>query len=328
MPVKCRGALTPESNTSDYKTTPSNLHLHPELTPRNLITTTPESNLHRMSGKDIWYGAAAGCVGKLIEFPFDTVKVRLQLSHTPNSTVALVRDMLASEGFVNGFYKGIKAPMVGACAENAVLFLAFQYGQSVVSNVFHLNTDHLASVCLSGAFSGFAASFVLTPVELVKCQLQVSNLHRHLRHESYGSIVRRILADNGVKGLWHGLSSTLLREVSGTAVWFAAYEQMAAWLKRNNPNYQNANLLASGAFAGVCFNLAIFPVDTIKSNIQTHDIVALTPAKLRFSQAVTNQLAKSGGVRNLYSGLSVTLVRSIPANAAIFYVYEWLKQTF
>lgn len=279
--------------------------------------------------KDITYGAAAGCVGKIIEFPFDTVKVRLQSSHTPNKTLELIRTTLKNEGFFNGFYKGIRAPIVGACMENAVLFSAFLYGQSLVTSTLHMPKESLFNVCLAGSFSGFAASFVLTPVELVKCKLQVANLHSHSRHESYGSILKKIVAQKGVSGLWHGLHSTLLREVGGTAVWFAAYEESAIFLNNVYPQgSQTLNLLAAGATAGFLFNLSMFPIDTIKSNIQTHDITSGLQNRLSFAEALKSQLAKKGGPRNLYNGLSITLVRSIPANAAIFYVYEWLKRTF
>lgn len=278
--------------------------------------------------KEVAYGAAAGCVGKLIEFPFDTIKVRLQLAPSQLSTVQVISSTFKQEGLVNGFYKGIRAPMVGACLENAVLFLAFQYGQEMVRNGTSLNPSGLVAVCASGAFSGFAASFVLTPVELVKCKLQVLNLHLHSKLASYGSVVLKIIKREGVVGLWHGLSSTLLREMAGTAVWFATYEESLGALRKHNPKAENTNCLVSGAAAGFMFNLSIFPVDTIKLVIQTHDVTLPTLGKLSFGQAVANLTARKGGLLNLYNGLSITLVRSIPANAVIFYVYEYLKTNF
>lgn len=278
--------------------------------------------------KEITFGAAAGCVGKIIELPFDTIKVRLQLAHAHLSTLNVISSTFRNEGFFNGFYKGIRAPMIGACMENAVLFSAFQYGQEMVRKFTTLHPSSLLAVCASGAFSGFAASFVLTPVELVKCKLQVSNLHSHSKSESYGSVVQKIIKREGLPGLWHGLSSTLLREMAGTAVWFATYEETLAFLRKNNGGSENTNLLASGAAAGFMFNLSIFPVDTIKSVIQTHDITLRTHGKLSFAEAFTKLAARKGGILNLYNGLSITLLRSIPANAVIFYVYEYLKTNF
>lgn len=278
------------------------------------------------AGKEITYGALAGCLGKLIEFPFDTVKVRLQSANVSNSTFQVMAHTFKNEGILNGFYKGIRAPMVGACMESGVLFSAYQYGQEFMGKV--TKKDSLTSVCTSGAFSGFAASFVLTPVELVKCKLQVANLSSQTSHESYGSIVRKILKNEGPLGLWHGLNSTLVREMAGTAVWFASYELTVKFLRKHNPNAETTNLLLSGATAGFLFNLSIYPVDTIKSNIQTFDMTTGSKTKLSFASAVARLTARKGGFRNLYNGLSITLARSIPANAAIFYTYEWLKRNY
>lgn len=278
------------------------------------------------AGKEVAYGALAGCLGKIIEFPFDTVKVRLQSANLSASTFQVMSQTLKKEGFFNGFYKGIRAPMVGACMESAVLFSAYQYSQEYMAKF--TKPESLHSVCISGAFSGFAASFVLTPVELVKCKLQVANLNTHTSHESYSSIVKKILKNEGPLGLWHGLNSTLVREMAGTAVWFASYELALKFLRNKNPGNDNTNLLVSGATAGFMFNLSVYPVDTIKLNIQTFDMTTGSKTKLSFAAAVARLTARKGGIRNLYNGLSITLARSIPANAAIFYTYEWLKKNY
>lgn len=278
--------------------------------------------------KEVVFGAAAGCVGKLIEFPFDTVKVRLQLSLSRLLTMQVVASTFKQEGLFNGFYKGIRAPLLGACLENAVLFSAFQYGQEIVHSTTSWSRTGLPSVCASGAFSGFAASFVLTPVELIKCKLQVLNLHQHSKKASYGTVVAKIMQKEGLAGLWHGLGSTLIREMAGTAVWFATYEETLALLRKRNPAAENTNCLLSGAAAGFMFNLSIFPIDTVKLVIQTHDVTLPALEKLKISEAVRTVVGRRGGIANLYNGLSITLVRSIPANAVIFYVYEYLKTNF
>lgn len=280
------------------------------------------------AAKEVTYGAIAGSLGKLIEFPFDTVKVRLQSSHHPASTIKMVLSIFHNEGLFNGFYKGIRAPMVGACMESAVLFSAFQYGQQGLAKVTDLPADSLVRVCAAGAFSGFSASFVLTPVELVKCKLQVSNVNSATANVSYMSIIRKILHNEGPIGLWHGLNLTLLREMGGTAVWFASYEQSLKFLNKKNPQKETMNLLVSGAVAGFMFNLSIFPIDTIKSIIQTYDMTSGLSKKLTFVSAFKHLTGRQGGVRNLYNGLGITLVRSIPANAAIFYTYEFLKKNY
>ena len=76
--------------------------------------------------KDIVCGATAGVVGKFIEYPFDTVKVRLQ-SQPDNVPLRYTgpldcfKKSLQREGFT-GIYRGISAPLVGAAVESSALF--------------------------------------------------------------------------------------------------------------------------------------------------------------------------------------------------------------
>ncbi|CAI5758624.1 unnamed protein product [Candida verbasci] len=283
--------------------------------------------------KEISIGAISGMIGKLVEFPFDTIKVRLQSNHHPPiSTFQMIKQTFTQEGVINGFYKGLKAPLVGACLETSILFTCYNFSNVYLTKSFHLSDDNFAVKCLSGAFAGFAASFILTPIELVKCQLQVSNLVTRTGStniHTYSTIIMKILNEKGIIGLFHGLESTIVREVFGTSIWFGTYEYINQYYRNTKDTYiknESLRLLISGAMAGLTFNLSVFPIDTIKSNIQTFDLRNHGKPKLNSWQITKYILSKPGGFKNLYNGLGITLIRSIPANAIIFYSYEVLKQ--
>lgn len=78
--------------------------------------------------KDIICGSTAGIVGKYIEYPFDTVKVRLQ-SQPDNVPLRYTgpldcfKKSLQRDGFI-GIYRGISAPLVGAAVETSTLFFS------------------------------------------------------------------------------------------------------------------------------------------------------------------------------------------------------------
>ncbi|KAI5949504.1 ORT1 [Candida theae] len=287
--------------------------------------------------KEIAFGAVSGMVGKLVEFPFDTIKVRLQSNNShPVSTMSMISRTFRNEGFM-GFYKGLKAPLLGACLENAVLFSSYNFATGMLQP--HGADLSMWSKCASGGFAGFMASFILTPVELVKCQLQVANLASKSSLHTYSSVIGDTLKRRGVIGLWNGLGSTMVREVVGTSIWFGTYEYVNEYFAASKHSFiknKDLQLLFSGAMAGVLFNFSMFPVDTIKSNIQTHDILAggTSSSKLHHHKATdfwkeTKKLcSKPGGVMNLYNGLGITMIRCIPANALIFYTYELLKRNF
>ena len=124
-------------------------------------------------------------------------------------------------------------------------FSSYNFGSTVITNYLNKNNDKnqyttetlpFLGKILAGGFAGFMASFVLTPVELVKCQLQVSNLSLDKSHHTYGTIIKSTIRDRGIIGLWKGLNSTIVREVIGTAIWFGTYEYVNDYYKRSrNP---------------------------------------------------------------------------------------------
>ena len=91
-------------------------------------TTTQASGSGEEALKDILCGSVAGVVGKYIEYPFDTVKVRLQ---SQPDTIPLrytgpldcFKKSIRQDGLL-GIYRGISAPLVGAAVESSTLFFS------------------------------------------------------------------------------------------------------------------------------------------------------------------------------------------------------------
>lgn len=85
--------------------------------------------------KDVVCGSVAGIVGKYIEYPFDTVKVRLQSqpNHLPlkyTGPLDCFKKSLKQDGIL-GIYRGISAPLVGAAVETSCLFFSVSIPSSL-----------------------------------------------------------------------------------------------------------------------------------------------------------------------------------------------------
>ena len=130
----------------------------------------------------------------------------------------------------------------------------------------------------------------------------------------------------GVAGLWHGLSGTLLREVGGGIAWFLTFEFASQeFLRRRHSqapltksDLSSLELATSGALAGICYNVSLFPADSVKSAMQTeHELRAqaglakATPTG--FLQTLLN-IYQTRGIRGLYAGVGVTCLRSAPSS--------------
>ncbi|KAK9449517.1 mitochondrial carrier domain-containing protein [Limtongia smithiae] len=149
------------------------------------MVDTPTTSPFLESMKELSFGSAAGVAGKLFEYPFDTVKVRLQSQPDGaplkfSGPLDCFKQTWHKEG-IRGFFRGISSPLVGAAAENASLFLSYHIFQDLFRSTVYYDLPTAASLpmatlLLCGALSGSATSFILTPIELIKCQMQVQNL--------------------------------------------------------------------------------------------------------------------------------------------------------
>lgn len=289
-------------------------------------TTTSTSGAGKAAVLDFAFGSIAGIVGKTIEFPFDTVKVRLQTS-APGAyagTLDCLVQTIRNEGF-RGLYKGLSSPLVGSMAENAILFSAYNgiqngfrrwegtYDPARAADPAPLSTFKIA---FAAAGAGAAVSLVLTPVELIKCKLQVQDMagqagaSNPLRYKGPIDVLVRTLRSEGLRGMYRGQLGTLIREAGGGVVWFGVYEiVVAALIKRNGvatkDNLSPMQIAGAGALAGMAFNGSMFPVDTIKSKMQTDDVVG-SGTRQGFLQ-VARQTMRVEGIRGFYKGLGITV---------------------
>ena len=172
----------------------------------------------------------------------------------------------------------------------------------------------------------------LTPIELVKCKIQVPLEAPNGLIPSPGilGVIASIYRHQGLLGFWHGQFGTFIRETGGGAAWFGGYEGMKILFKNANKSPTNEDIavwqrMVSGSVAGAAYNFMFYPADTIKSRMQTEDVKRLTGGKSTFS-AVGKALWKEHGIKGMYRGCGVTVARSIPSSAFIFTIYEELKK--
>jgi mitochondrial ornithine carrier protein len=292
----------------------------------------------------------AGIVGKYIEYPFDTVKVRLQSQpdHLPlryKGPLDCFRQSIRADGVV-GLYRGISAPLLGAALETSSLFFFERLGRATVYGSGFCPRDRdlpLPALWFTGAFSGVFTSFILTPIELIKCKIQVPEMEAGVVKAPLKptAVIRDVFRQEGIMGFWHGQMGTLIREAGGCAAWFGFKETTTTFLRNWNessaksreeveqlranplPLWQQA---VAGASAGMSYNFLFFPADTVKSRMQTTPIGEVTGKRTFAKEAAA--LWNQAGIRGFYRGCGITVLRSAPSSAFIFMVYDGLKKHF
>ncbi|TDZ61151.1 Mitochondrial carnitine carrier [Colletotrichum trifolii] len=278
-------------------------------------------------------GGFGGICAVVVGHPFDLVKVRLQTADRGvySSALDVVRKSIARDGLRRGLYAGVSAPLVGVTPMFAVSFWGYDVGKSLVRSSSDSSIPlTIAQVSAAGFFSAIPMTLITAPFERVKVILQVQSQRlqpgEKPKYAGGTDVVRQLYREGGLRSVFRGSAATLARDGPGSAAYFAAYEYIKRRLTPKDPVTGKASgelsllaVTAAGAAAGVAMWIPVFPVDTVKSRLQTAEgNVTLG--------GVVREVYGRGGFKAFFPGFGPALARAVPANAATFLGVELAHQ--
>ncbi|TID22401.1 mitochondrial carrier [Venturia nashicola] len=317
---------------------------------------------------EFWAGYISGAAAIVIGNPLDLVKTRLQAGQsTVHATSA--ESLRGTFDRAGTLVRGATAPILGYGALNGILF--YTYNRSLTLLNESPNTpSSLTKIWTAGALGGFATFLISAPTELIKCRAQVSS-HHHSRTQNQSlsslGIAKEIVLRDGFRGLYFGGTITSIRDAVGYGFYFWSYEICNRILTPSNKTMEEedsqkmaaAKVLLAGGIAGVITWASIFPLDVIKTRVQTQSFTSssshvsppsnpplssptattrllpspsshssTTPEK--FNRAGALQIAKilynTEGLKPFFRGLGICSVRAFIVNAVQWAVYEWMMK--
>ena len=117
-----------------------------------------------------------------------------------------VKKTLANEG-PKGLYKGMATPLLGVVPTFAMCFFGNDFGKEQIRKFNGNSTQEelgVASLALAGGFSGTLTTSIMTPVERIKCILQVQQSGNAPMGQPVGSTVKYSGPVDVVKSLYRG----------------------------------------------------------------------------------------------------------------------------
>ncbi|KAJ1325627.1 solute carrier family 25 (mitochondrial carnitine/acylcarnitine transporter) member 20/29 [Microdochium nivale] len=278
---------------------------------------------------DFWAGYISGAIGILIGNPLDIIKVRLQVRNDaaePQPATSYVRHFQNKRSLITG----TAAPVLGYGALNALLFVSYNRSEVAFNSLLQTRSS-LWATWAAGAVGGLATWVVSTPTDLIKCRAQVAP-----NSPSSWDITRQVWRTEGLRGLYFGGGVTVLRDSIGYGFYFWSYQLSSRWLCVDSPkeipswSQEAAKVLLCGGLAGVVTWMSVFPLDVIKTRMQTQIESATIPllgssvlSSSRLGAVDTARKAYAeAGWRVFFRGLTICSIRAFVVNAIQWAVYE------
>jgi len=333
---------------------------------------------------DFWAGYLSGAASIAIGNPLDLIKVRLQAAPTPPSNAPSIgphnqaRSPYSALSDARTLLRGLPAPVLTYGALNALLYtsynrtLALFAPNDLTAPTIALQYSYLAYFS-AGAISGLATFVISTPTELIKCRAQAASPQSTLpatittplanntaalpQPPSSWKIARTTLRLEGLRGLYLGGSITAARDGIGYGFYFWTYEACKAAMENYTGNgrvskstTEAVKVLLAGGIAGVVTWASIYPLDVVKTRMQTqipqptlselsrsttpllgstqHEQQVEVAGKRRYqsSWTIAKRAYRTEGTQVFFRGLGICCVRAFIVSAAQWAVYEWMMQ--
>jgi hypothetical protein len=195
-------------------------------------------------------------------------------------------------GFRN-IYSGFRSHVGIQVVSNSLLFGIYDLLQSSLYPDTKPNHPCFTAAFLAGLIEGV----IYTPMENYKVRQQLN------------------LTAPKMCELSRGIAPCMLREGFGNCIYFGSYFAVKNKSIENNWG-TNSSILLGGGISGINYWVFMHPIDTYKTLLQSNMIHVL------------DGMGNMQKIRYLYSGLYMSVLRSIPINCGTFYGYEMAKEHF
>ncbi|OBZ89534.1 Mitochondrial substrate carrier family protein Q [Choanephora cucurbitarum] len=198
---------------------------------KSIFEKTKGKGKSMSTGESMLAGALAGSAVVLATHPIWTVNTRLTVKKgvegdekAPKANALSVGLQILQKEGVAGLYAGVKAALV-LVINPIIQYTVFEQAKNKISKHKALgNLDFF----LLGALSKLCATAITYPYIVIKSRMQVSQQG----DDKYTSILdgfKKIIATEGVPGLYKGISSKIVQSVLTAAFLFLAKEVLFDW---------------------------------------------------------------------------------------------------
>ncbi|XP_062089350.1 mitochondrial arginine transporter BAC2 [Humulus lupulus] len=180
---------------------------------------------------------------------------------------------------------------------------------------------------VAGGFGGIAGIISGYPLDTLRIRQQ-----QHLHTGSAFSILRNVVSTEGPGALYRGMAAPLASVTFQNAMVFQIYAVLSRAFDssispKDPPSYKGVAL--GGVGTGALQSLMLAPVELVKIRLQLQGTGQAKTKKVQPYKgpvSVVKSIMKREGLRGMYRGFTITVLRDAPAHGVYFSTYEYMRE--
>jgi len=297
---------------------------------------------HRKVFIDWLSGLAGGFVSVSACAPLDLARTRHMILATTNSSEKVsyrgflhtAQTIVRNEG-VRGLYRGYNVTAVSIPLFHSLYFSIFYKMKRLLNEKWIPQTQQLLTNVAAAVVTGFTCDTLTNPLWVIRTRIQSQYLHVGQQHKYKGLVsgLKKIYKEEGIKALYKGLFTSYVG-LSHAAILYPLYEHLKTKLRLWKGELNGLDIFATSLISKVTAMVITYPHVVIRTRQQDqrtpiNKVPGQEGKATNYGTSMISMIKETihrEGVKGLYSGLRIDLVRVLPANAITFVTFEQVKK--
>lgn len=288
-----------------------------------------------LQGASLIFSAVAASCAETATYPLDFLKTRLQLntSPAPQGLLSTAVSVVRHEG-VQGLYAGLSPAVFRHVPYTGVRVAFFEALKEWNMGKPPGEAIQLPSLMLFGFTSGALGQFVAVPADVIKIRMQAdgklvaSGLRERKRYSGIADACRKIIGQEGIRGLWRGSLPAVQRAALVNLGELSTYSYAKTTVVNSGVtggDNMGAHLLAA-LCSGFVSSFMSTPADVVKTRMMEQEGGSLGPPAYRGAVHCLVKSWQYEGIRGLYKGFLPTWARLGPWQITFWVTFEQIRQ--
>jgi len=243
---------------------------------------------------------------------------------------------------IKGMFRGNGVNCVRIMPYSAVQFSSYEMFKQLFTNNYTTEMDTPLRLT-AGALAGICSVCATYPLDLVRSRLSIisasignaemvaqvqggaATLIKQKELGIVGMTIKVFKEENGLRGLYRGIGPTAAGVAPYVGCNFAIYDLLKVYFTPPDRPVSTVRKLACGATAGAISQTITYPLDVLRRKMQVTGMKDKVDFQYKNSFDAIRTIVQREGVRGLYTGLSVNLLKVAPSIGISFASYEATK---